>query len=47
MAFVHLLVERKVAGMNKTAVILVIVNITWLIFAICLLRGKEGGKDAD
>ncbi len=32
--------------MNKSLWLLLLINIAWLIFAICLLRGKkEGGED--
>lgn len=31
--------------MNKSFWLLLLINIAWVIYAICLLRGKEGGKD--
>ncbi len=31
--------------MNKSLWLLLIINIAWLIFAICLLRKEKGGGD--
>lgn len=31
--------------MNKSFWLLLLINIAWVIFAICLLRKDEGGED--